>query len=144
MSSSHSFSFSLTLSVFSALLFFPTQLCAGEYDNHRAERPQLIISTDVATGLIDTHGGKSLSPVTFTTEYAWGNDSSVAPQDLDDGLTLAMALNLDAANIVDVLAVFPTYGNASLAAQMLVARQITRNLKGRRNIPIGGEAQRSL
>ena len=109
---------------------------AGNNDRRKPDRPQIIISTDVATGLIDTHGGKSLSPGTFSSTYAWGNDTGVAPQDIDDGLALAMLLNLQAEHLVDVLAVIPIYGNASLPAQMLVARHITYALKGRTNIPI--------
>jgi len=104
--------------------------------HHGGAKPQLLISTDVAIGLIDTHGGQSLSPGSFDADGTWSNDTDVAPQDIDDGLALAMALNLDAAGLVDVIAVVPTYGNASLPAEMLVARQIVRNLKRRYDIPI--------
>ncbi len=82
------------------------------------------------------HGGKSLSPVDFDADHGYTTDADVAPQDMDDGLALAMALNLDAAGLLDVLAIAPTYGNATLPAEMLVARQITRVLKGREDIPI--------
>lgn len=98
--------------------------------------PQIIISTDVSTGLIDTHGGVSLSPVSFNADHTYTTDSDVVPQDIDDGLALAMALNLDAEGIIEILAIVPTYGNATLAAEMIVARQITRVLKGREDIPI--------
>ncbi len=98
--------------------------------------PRIIISTDVAIGLIDTHGGKSLTPVSFDADHAYTTDTNVAPQDIDDGLTLAMALNLDAAGQIDLLAVVPTYGNASLPAEMLVARQIISTLKKRKDIPV--------
>ena len=100
------------------------------------EPPPIIISTDVAIGLIDTHGGKSLSPVSFNADATYDNDTEVAPQDIDDGLALAMALNLDADDLVDVLAVVPTYGNASLPGQVLAARQITYTLKRRGDIPV--------
>ena len=60
----------------------------------------------------------------------------MTPQDIDDGLALAMALNLDAAGKVEVIAVVPTYGNATLPAEMMVARQITRKLKHRHDIAI--------
>jgi len=100
------------------------------------DRPGIIISTDSAIGLIDTHGGKSLSPVTFSSTYAWGNDTGVAPQDIDDGLVLAMALNMDRDKILDVLAVVPTFGNASLPAEMLVAEHITYELKEQERIPV--------
>jgi len=100
-------------------------------------RPRpVILSTDVATGLIDTHGGTSLSPVVFSATHAYTFDTDVTPQDIDDGLALAMALNLDAEGRIDVIGVIPTYGNASLAAEMLVARQIVQHLKGHRDIPI--------
>lgn len=121
---------------FLALLVVPPYALAADQRNHRARPGPVILSTDVATGLIDTHGGKSLSPVTFSSTYAWGSDTSVAPQDIDDGLALAMSLNLDAARLVRLLAVVPTYGNASLPAQMLVAQQIAYGLKGRTDIPI--------
>lgn len=107
-------------------------------DNHRRRpvaRP-VILSTDVAIGLIDTHGGKSLSPVVFDFTHPYTFDTDVVPQDIDDGLTLAMALNLDAEGIIDLIGVIPTYGNASLPAEMLVAHQIIRRLKRRRDIPI--------
>lgn len=100
------------------------------------ERPQILISTDVALGLFDTHGGKSLSPVSFDADHEPTPDADVDPQDIDDGLVLAMALNLDAARRLDLLGIIPTYGNASLPAEMLVAREITRNLKGRDDIPL--------
>jgi len=115
-------------------------LSAGEFfgygGHHGGGKPRLLISTDVAIGLIDTHGGKSLSPGSFNADGVWSTDTEVAPQDIDDGLALAMALNLDAAGLVDVIAVVPTYGNATLPAEMLVARQITRVLKHRYDIPI--------
>jgi hypothetical protein len=98
--------------------------------------PRIIISTDVATGLIDTHGGKSLTPVPFGVTHAYTTDTNVSPQDIDDGLTLAMALNLDAAGLIRLKAIVPTFGNATLPAEMLVAHQITRVLKGRKDIPI--------
>lgn len=110
-----------------------------EHPNHQGGRmrvPQVIISTDVATGLIDTHGGSSVSPVQFNADHAYTTDSDVVPQDIDDGLALAMALNLDAAGLIEVVAIAPIYGNATLPAEMLVARQITRVLKGREDIPI--------
>lgn len=102
--------------------------------------PRIIISTDVATGLIDTHGGKSLTPVPFSADYAYSNDTNVAPQDIDDGLTLAMALNLDAAGLIDLLAIATTFGNATLPAEMSVAHHITRGLKNRVDIPIAAGA----
>jgi len=99
-------------------------------------RPRIIISTDVATGLIDTHGGKSLTPVPFAVTHAYTTDTNVSPQGIDDGLTLAMALNLDAAGLIKLLAIVPIFGNATLPAEVLVAHQITRVLKGREDIPI--------
>lgn len=87
---------------------------------HSDGKPRrVIISTDVAIGLIDTHGGKSLVP----------SETSVVPQDIDDGLALVMALNLDAERILNVLAVVPIFGNASLPPEMLVARKIIHELK---------------
>ena len=109
-------------------------LCSAGWAH--SSRQKVIISTDVAIGLIDTHGGKSLTPVSFSDTYAWGRDTSVAPQDIDDGLVLAMALNMERAKILDVLAVIPTFGNASLPAEMLVAEHITYQLKGRWRKPI--------
>jgi|GEM_PF-876678 len=111
-------------------------LTGATADEAARDIPRLIISTDVATGLIDTHGGMSLTPVSFDADHAYSTDSNVAPQDIDDGLTLAMALNLDAAGLAEVLAVVPTYGNATLPAEMLVARKIVRKLKGRKDIPV--------
>lgn len=115
-------------------------LAADEIAAYRGQHgdgtPRLLISTDVAIGLIDTHGGQSLSPGSFDAGGTYSTDADVAPQDIDDGLALAMALNLDAAGLVDVIAVVPTYGNATLPAEMLVARQVTRVLKRRYDIPI--------
>jgi inosine-uridine nucleoside N-ribohydrolase len=129
---------------FVALLWAIGLLCSGTaradapdgHDRHRPRIPQVMFSTDVAIGLIDTHGGKSLAPASFDVDHDYTTDTDVAPQDIDDGLALAMALNLDAAGLLNVLAVVPTYGNASLPAQMLVARQIVRVLKQREDIPI--------
>lgn len=98
--------------------------------------PRIILSTDVAIGLIDTHGGKSLTPALFDADHAYTTDADVAPQDIDDGLVLAMALNLDAAGRIELLAVVPTFGNASLPAEMMVARRIIRELKNRKDIPL--------
>jgi inosine-uridine nucleoside N-ribohydrolase len=99
-------------------------------------RPQILISTDVSLGLFDTHGGKSLSPVVFDADHTPTSDADVDPQDIDDGLVLAMALNLDQARYLDLLGIVPTYGNATLAAEMLVAREIAQTLKGRDDLPL--------
>jgi hypothetical protein len=56
------------------ILLSASNAWASSNDNKK-KRPKLILSTDVATGLIDTHGGKSLSPVSFSSSYAWGNDT---------------------------------------------------------------------
>ena len=98
--------------------------------------PRVIFSTDIATGSIDTHGGMSLRPVVFDADHEFTNDSAVTPQDIDDGLTLAMALNLEAAGRLLVLGVVPTYGNASLPAEMRVARRLIRGLKRRQKLAI--------
>lgn len=110
--------------------------CDGDGQAGRKRMPRVIFSTDVAIGLIDTHGGLSLSPVPFDVDHAFTTDAAVTPQDIDDGLALAMALNLDAAGMIEVVAIVPTYGNATLPAEMMVARQITSLLKGREDIPI--------
>jgi inosine-uridine nucleoside N-ribohydrolase len=98
--------------------------------------PRVILSSDVATGLLDTHGGRGSCPVSFNASSSYMDDADFAPQDVDDGFTLAMALNMDAAGLVKVEAVIPTYGNASLPAEMLVARKIAWDLKGRTDLPI--------
>lgn len=111
-------------------------ILAGAASAADKQAPQVLISTDVSIGLFDTHGGKSLSPVAFNANHAPTSDGDFDPQDIDDGLVLAMALNLDAAGAIELLGVVPTYGNASLPAEMLVAHEITRVLKGRDDIPI--------
>jgi inosine-uridine nucleoside N-ribohydrolase len=98
--------------------------------------PRVIFSTDVANGLIDTHGGQGSCPVSFKASSPYARDTDFAPQDVDDGFALAMALNMDAAGLVRVDAVVPTYGNASLPAEMIVARKIAQDLKGRDDLPI--------
>jgi len=102
--------------------------------------PRIILSTDVAIGLIDTNGGSSLIPVPFDADHPYSRDANVIPQDFDDGLTLAAALNMDAAGLLELTAVVPTYGNASLPAEMLVARKIIEDLKGRSDIPLANGA----
>ena len=101
---------------------------------------KVLISTDIATGLTDTHGGQGSVPVTLNSK---GEDVDFTPQDLDDGLTVAMALNLHSQNLINVDAVIPTFGNATLPAEMLTAYQIVRNLKGYYDLPIapGANAQ---
>jgi inosine-uridine nucleoside N-ribohydrolase len=47
-----------------------------------------------------------------------------------------MALNMDAAGQKKVEALVPTYGNASLPAEMIVAQKIAWDLKGRADLPI--------
>jgi len=101
-----------------------------------ASVPRLIISTDIAAGLVDTHGGQTLVPVPFDIDHDYTADANYLPQDFDDGLTVAAALNMDAAGLVDVLAIVPTFGNATLPAEMAVARFITQTLKGRDDIPV--------
>lgn len=123
------------------LVFQPAARAADDNRLNASEVPlRLIISTDVAIGLIDTNGANSLTPVPFDASHPYTTDANVLPQDFDDGLTVAAALNMDAAGLVEVLAIVPTYGNASLPAEMLVARHITRTLKGRRDIPIAAGA----
>lgn len=97
---------------------------------------RIIFSTDIAAGLIDTHGGMSLTPVPFDPDHDYTTDANVNPQDTDDGMTYMAALNMDAAGLLEVLGIVPMYGNASQPPEMLVARQITQTLKGRKDIPI--------
>ena len=104
---------------------------------HEAESevPTVLISTDIATGLVDTHGAQGLCPVTYSTsKLATMHDADFTPQDIDDGLTVALALNLEMQGDVLVDAVIPTFGNATLPAEMLVARQIVWNLKRRTDL----------
>ena len=95
----------------------------------------IIFSTDVANGLVDVHGGQGSCPVTFSPTPQL-HDGDVAPQDLDDGFTLAMAVNLEEQGELDILGIAPVFGNATLPAEMMVARHIVHNLKGRPDIPI--------
>jgi len=99
----------------------------------RDARPRILLSTDIAIGLIDTHGGENLAPIPYPSSV--GDPERIA-QDIDDGLTLAMALNLHQERVIKLLAIVPVFGNATLQPEMLVARQITRVLKGERRIPI--------
>lgn len=110
--------------------------CSDSASGGAPQPPRVIFSTDVANGLIDTHGGQGSCPVSFSASSPYMNDADFTPQDVDDGFTLAMALNMDAADLVRVAAIVPTYGNASLQAEMVVARQIAWTLKGRTDIPI--------
>lgn len=98
--------------------------------------PRVILSTDVAIGLLDTHGARGSCPVSFDASSPYMRDAGFAPQDVDDGFTLAMALNMEAAGRIKVAAVVPTYGNATLPAEVLVARKIAWDLKGRRDLPV--------
>jgi inosine-uridine nucleoside N-ribohydrolase len=108
----------------------------------RGSRPRILLSTDVAIGLIDTHGGQSLAPIPYSaTGPAVVGDPERNAQDIDDGLTLAMAINLHRARALNLLAIVPIFGNATLQPEMLVAHQITRNLKRLRNVPIVPGAQ---
>lgn len=89
-------------------------------------RTRVIISTDIAAGISGTNGDAGHLP------YKPANSSFgvFGVQDPDDGLALLMALNSPE---LDVAAVIPTYGNAGLAPEMLVARLVLRELK---NVPI--------
>ncbi|MDF1760657.1 MAG: nucleoside hydrolase [Coxiellaceae bacterium] len=95
----------------------------------------VIFSTDIATGLIDIHGGVGAMPVDVNLNASHDHDAAFTAQDVDDGLTVAMALNLEAQGKVKVLGIIPTYGNASLPAEMLVAHKIVRELK-KKDTPI--------
>jgi inosine-uridine nucleoside N-ribohydrolase len=117
----------------SGLLF---TACSDSTQAQPLEPPIVLLSTDVAIGLVDTHGAQGSCPVPFDSSWPYARDTDVSPQDFDDGLTLAMALNLEAQGDVVVDAVVPIFGNATVPAEMLVARQIVRNLKGREDIPI--------
>ena len=95
----------------------------------------VLISTDISNGLLDTHGAQGSCPVVYSATSLL-HDHDFVPQDTDDGWAVALALNLEAEGLVNVEAVIPTFGNATLPAEMLVARQIVHNLKGRADIPI--------
>ena len=110
--------------------------CAGSSAGGTTPVPRILISTDAATGLIDTHGADGSCSVSFNAASPYMHDGAVAPQDIDDGLTLAMASNLDAQKLAALDSIVPTFGNATLPAEMLVARQIVWDLKGRTDIPI--------
>ena len=107
--------------------------------------PRIIFSTDISNGIISTHGAQGSSPVPFSATAQYQRDTDIAPQDFDDGFTLAMALNLDAAGMIEVDSIIPTYGNAPLPAEMAVALFLTRVMKGRNDIPVipGAMAQAS-
>lgn len=98
--------------------------------------PRFIISTDIATGLLDTHGARGSCSLDADPKAKYFNDASFTPQDIDDGLTVALALNLEAAGKLHVAAVVPTFGNATLPAEMLVANQIVRTLKQRPDLSV--------
>ncbi|NYT47346.1 MAG: hypothetical protein H0A75_06975 [Candidatus Methanofishera endochildressiae] len=104
-----------------------------------------MFSTDVANGLISTHGAQGSSPVSFSATATYQRDTAVAPQDVDDGFTLAMALNLDALGLVEIDSIIPTYGNAPLPEEMAVALFLTRVMKQRPDIAVipGAMAQAS-
>lgn len=129
--------------VFFILLFL--EITAAESDQIHPEVPRIIFSTDVSNGIISTHGGQGSSPVSFSATAEYFRDIDVAPQDFDDGFTIAMALNLDAAGMAEVDAIIPTYGNAPLPSEMAIARFLTRVMKGRKDIPVvpGAMAQAS-
>ncbi len=112
---------------------------------HSPEALRIIFSTDVANGVISTHGSQGSSPVSFSVAANYQQDTDVSPQDVDDGFTLAMALNLDAAGMVEIDSIIPTYGNAPLPSEMRVALFLTRVMKGRKDIPVvpGAMAQAS-
>ncbi|MDF1795497.1 MAG: nucleoside hydrolase [Coxiellaceae bacterium] len=103
-------------------------LCGQLTANVNDHAVPVIFSTDIATGLIDTHGAIGAMPVDVNLND-YENDAAFTVQDVDDGLTIAMALNLQAQGKVKVLAIIPTYGNASLPAETLVAHKIVRELK---------------
>jgi inosine-uridine nucleoside N-ribohydrolase len=90
-------------------------------------RTRVIISTDIAAGLQSTNGDAGHMP------YKPANSSFgvYGVQDADDGLAVLMALN--SKEELDVAAVIPTFGNAGLAPEMLVAKLVLRELK---NIPM--------
>ena len=120
-----------------ALLFIVITGAAEADRGHRRPIPSILLSTDVALGVSDTHGGKSLSPVVIPEDASQGNkDPEKVPADIDDGLTLTMAINLDRDRKLRLLAVVPIFGNATLPAEMMVARQIARRLKGAFRLPI--------
>jgi len=110
--------------------------CSGSAGGSPVIPTRVIVSTDVANGLIDTHGGQGSCPVSFNANASYFNDVDYVPQDVDDGFALALALNLDTADLLRVEGVVATYGNATLPPQMLVAREIVVELKGRDDIPI--------
>ena len=123
--------------LFSYLLLLLVYAC-GENRNNKSPNespilPTVIFSTDIAIGLKDTHGGQGSLPVTLNKN---GKSSIVTPQDSDDGFTVAMALNLEKQYLLKVDAVVPTFGNATLPAEMLIARKIVYELKGATSIPV--------
>jgi len=83
----------------------------------------LILSTDIAAGLQSTNG--DAGQMAFNPLNSSFGVYGV--QDADDGLALLMALNSQ--KELDVAAVIPTFGNAELAPEMLVARLVLRDLK---------------
>lgn len=102
----------------SAALLFIVITGAAEADRgHRRPIPSILLSTDVALGVSGTHGGKSLSPVVIPEDASQGNkDPEKVPADIDDGLTLTMAINLARDRKLRLLAVVPIFGNATLPA----------------------------
>lgn len=124
------------LPILLAVICIAISACSDNAGGGEPLSPRIILSSDLATGLIDTHGGQGSCAVSFDASSTYLRDADVAPQDVDDGLSLAMALNMDAAELVKVEAIIPTYGNASLPAEMLVARKIAWDLKGRTDLPI--------
>lgn len=86
----------------------------------RAAAVQVIISSDVATGLV---GG-------------W----RAGPSDVDDGLAVGMALGLPA---IEVRGVVVTLGNNNVEPEVAVAQRIVGDLLRRRDVPVvAGSSQR--
>lgn len=105
--------------------FFLSVTCANNNAIHTApsDPTPLLISTDVSIGLIDHHVGQ-------------GENLALIPGETDDGLTLALALNLQEENLINILGIIPIFGNATLPAEMLVAKHLVRQLKQNTDIPI--------
>ena len=127
------------------LMSFISCLAMATPSSYQTPVPRIMFSTDVANGIISTHGAQGSSPVSISTTATYQRDTAVVPQDVDDGFTLAMALNLDAAGLVEIDSIIPTYGNAPLPEEMAVALFLTQIMKQRPDIPVvpGAMAQAS-
>jgi inosine-uridine nucleoside N-ribohydrolase len=95
----------------------------GSKKGNKVSKKHVIFSTDCSGGLFGPNAGYDECPAAM---------DDVNYRDIDDLMAITLAIN----NGVEIDAIVPTFGDASMPSNLLTGTQLVHTIKGRDDIPI--------